>query len=158
MKKRILSFSKYIKETSIHENSKFSTIDPFSEEDWSEKEDLRVDYIGKKLFCLRGHNDISVGIFTDKNIGGYGIGIRGNYFSEREFKKAIKKEGDSLNRKLYTIDEIYDLIQDMGYDDINYGKKIIKNIIKKNRDNYASADPNLERREGVYVELDEIFD
>jgi hypothetical protein len=36
-------------------------------------------------------------------------------------------------------------------------EKIIK-IIKKTREGYCSANPDMERREGLYVELDEVFD
>jgi len=160
-------------------------IDPFEEEDWDEEDDMRMKYVGKKLFCLSshhsGHKGLNVGIFTDKNIGGdgYGIGIRGAYFTKTQFEEAIKKEekdtplrmngvirsyihryGDSLNRTLYTIDELDKLVKDIGYgnDLFDDGEEIIRKLIKKYRDFASSANPDGDRKAGVYVEMDEIFE
>ena len=79
-------------------------------------------YLGQPLFCLRtdfGTKDIDCGIFTDKNIGGYGIGYRGNYFDENDFIRAISKRGDLLGRKLYTMGEIPLLLKELNIKNIS---------------------------------------
>ena len=61
--------------------------------------ELLKSYVGTKVFVLRGKSSLDCGIFTDKNIGGYGKGIRGDYFyNDDEFKKALSEKGDSLKR------------------------------------------------------------
>ena len=111
---------------------------------------------------------LDVGILNNKNIGGMGIGfgIRGNFwYSEKELEDSITRKngkyrkGDSMGRCLYTIDEIDELLKDMGHETSLFddGKEVIFNLIKKNRDSYCSADPDGDRKEGLYVELEEIF-
>jgi hypothetical protein len=102
---------------------------------------------------------LDIGILNPKNVGGVGLGIRGNYFDEKAFEMAITKKGDWLGRKLYTLDEIDELLKDMGYGNqlFDDGKDLIVRKIKQTRDGYCSADPDGDRRAGLYVELDEIF-
>lgn len=119
------------------------------------------DYCGKILFCIRGgrfSNDLSCAVFTDKNMGGYGLGIRGDYFDKTDFNQAMRKDGDSLRRKLYTTDEIDLLIKDLGYENLSKPEqtKSILNALKEERDFTSSSNPNLERENGLYVELDDL--
>jgi hypothetical protein len=112
---------------------------------------------------------LDVGILNDQNIGGMGIGlgIRGNFWYRAEdLENAMSRKdnghgrkGDSMGRCLYTIDEIDELLKDMGYGNQLFedGKDIIYNFIKKTRESYCSADPNGDRKAGLYVELEEIF-
>jgi len=131
-------------------------------------------YIGKKLFVTRenhtGSISVDCGIFTNENIGGYGIGIKGDIFNENDFKNAISKKGDVLKRRLFTLDELNELFDYLKIDktldiygkeetlDIYEKEEMLKNLIKYERESYSSDDPDLEREKYVYVELDELFD
>lgn len=48
------------------------------------------NYVNIPLLCLR-YDELDAGLFTDKNLGHYGIGIRGDYFDQYNFEKALKK-------------------------------------------------------------------
>ena len=119
-------------------------------------------YLDSPLFCLRKNNSGSISldcsIFTDLNLGGYGCGFMGDYFDESDFVKAISKKGDSLRRKLFKKNELDQLIQELGIGDLSKeeGIKRIIDMIKKERSSYASADPDKERKMGLYIEMDEI--
>lgn len=117
------------------------------------------DYVWLPMFCTRDNRDLDISIFTDHNVSGYGLGLKGDYFDKHDFNKAISKVGDDLRRKLYTIDELDILLRDLG---INLPKpEAIKEIVrrvKETRDDYCTANPKWERDFGVYVELEEIED
>lgn len=121
---------------------------------------LMDEYLWLPLFCTRGGRDLDCGIFTDKNMSGYGIGIRGDYFNEFEFERAISKKGDSLKRRLYTASDVDIMIKDLGLENIERSEAVDKivNMIENTRKKYVSASPELERESGFYVELDEIKD
>lgn len=132
---------KYIKSYKIFESDKSSILDK---------------YVGTPLFCLR-NNSLDCRIFTDKNLGGYGIGLRGDYFNEWEFVDALGRIGDSLNRHLFEINELNELAYKIKISGSK--EELIDNIINKikgTRATYVSADPEGERKAGVYVELDEL--
>lgn len=116
------------------------------------------DYCGQILFCVRGGRSLSCAVFTDKNMGGYGLGIRGDYFDKSSFNQAMRKDGDSLGRKLYTIDDIYILIKDLGYENLSKPEqtKSILEKLEKTRNSYVSSNVRLERENGLYVELDDL--
>lgn len=144
-----------------------SDLDPYGEEDWNDELPTRQKYVGRKLLCLRLDLglELDCNIFTNKNVGGdgYGMGIRGNYFHEREFIDAIEKRGDGLKRFLYDPNNEEDmllLIRKLHLnerDSLDISKQKIIDLIKKTRDSFCSANPEREKREGVYVEIDDIF-
>lgn len=128
-------------------------------------DNLRKSFIGKKVFISRGFpiNSLDCGIFTNKNIGGYGIGIRGDiFYCDEEFRQALSKQGDCLKRRVFTIDNLDELKDLLGlnnelfnYDE--YFKQLVEDIIIKTRSHYSSADPEKERLKKVYVEIEDIF-
>jgi len=125
--------------------------------------DLMGEYVGKPLFCTRPMSksiSVNCGIFTNKNIGGFGLGIRGDYFDEVNFEAALSKKGDSLGRKLYTADEFDLLAKDLKLDTTDRERAInqIVDMIEMERGRMSSSKPDLERREGVYIELEQIKD
>lgn len=105
---------------------------------------------------------LDVGILNTDNIGGIvGLGLRGNFwYNEEDFRRAINKQGDMNGRKLYTLDEIDELLREMGYGNqlFDDGRELIREKIKQTRSSYSSSNPDGDRRAGLYVELDEIFD
>lgn len=129
-------------------------------------DNLRKSYVGKKVFISRGFpvRFLDCGIFTDKNICGYGKGIRGDYFySDDDFKNALSsKNGDYLQRKVFTVDTLSDLKNHLGlnnklFNSEKYFQEYVKDLITQTRNNYCSADPEKERAEKVYVEVEDIF-
>lgn len=118
------------------------------------------DYLWLPLFCTRNGRDLDCKIFNEKNVGGYGLGIRGDYFNESDFSLAMSKKGDSIGRRLYTPNESDILIKDLGLDNISKGDAVdrIVNMISGVRSSYTSSRPEVDINEGVYVELEEIKD
>ncbi len=120
------------------------------------------DYLWLPLFCIReftsGSRTLNCGIFNDQNLGGYGLGIRGDYFSQTDFEKAMSKKGDSVKRKLYTADELNILIKDLGFDNLSKDESIQKvvDMIKKDRGNHVSVDVKGDKYADLHVSLDEI--
>jgi hypothetical protein len=138
---------------------------------------------------------LDIGYLTEKNIGGFGKGIRGRYWSIDEFGLAQFKESLSHNLNLVerkkttsgsesvkylgenkfdnflfklgeeNIDYIREykdgLVEFLKRHDPNgvrdYGEKyyIIK-LIERARKSYCSASPDTERKNNVYVELDDL--
>lgn len=127
--------------------------------------ELRKKYVGKKVFVSRGFpvQMLDCGIFTDKNIGGYGKGIRGDYFySSANFEEALSNKGDCLRRRIFTMDTLHELKEHLGlnkqlFSSDDYFKEYVTELIKNTRNSYVSANPEKERLEGVYVELEDIF-
>lgn len=126
---------------------------------------LRKSYIGKKIFVSRGFpvTSLDCGIFTNKNLGGYGKGIRGDYFyTDEVFKKALSVKGDYLKRRVFTISNLNELknhlrLNNELFNSDEYFKQYVKDLIIKTRNSYCSADPKKERDEKVYVEIQDIF-
>ena len=59
----------------------------------SDKEINMDDYLWLDMFW----GDLDCRVFNDKNLGGYGLGISGDYFiNNNEFKRAITKKGTVL--------------------------------------------------------------
>lgn len=109
-----------------------------------EKKEIMNYYVGKIVICNSG-NSWDIGIFTDKNIGGYGVGIRGRYFSDFEFISSISLIG---NCKLYTLDNIS--LSGLSTDEL------ILNIVKT-RSSYCSDDPEYERKIGLRIEIEHCY-
>lgn len=120
---------------------------------------LMDEYLWLPLFCISSRS-LDCKIFTDKNLGGYGLGIRGDFFGEDDFKRAISKKGDCLGRKLYTASDVDILIKDLGLDNMSKEEAVdaIVDMISNTRKAYSSADPDWERENSTYIELDEIKD
>ena len=127
--------------------------------------ELLKSYVGKKVFVSRGFpvSSLDCRIFTDKNLGGFGEGIRGNYFlNDENFKKALSEKGDYLKRRVFTLDNLESLKEHLGlnkqiFNNDEYFKSFVKDLVIKTRNSYCSADPELERKEKLYVEIDELF-
>ncbi len=127
-----------------------------------DKSDNMSDYIGKIMFILVGEwKSLDCQVFTDKNIAGYGMGLRGRYYKnprdKDDFKSALGKIGDSCKYKLYTLDEIDLLIKELGYENLSKPEqtKSILEKIEKTRSG-VSGNPEKEKEMGLYVELDDL--
>ena len=136
---------KYLKNYKTFENREISMLDK---------------YVGTPLFCYRDDacGSLDCNIFTDKNVAGYGCGLRGDFFNEREFVDALGRIGDSLNRHLFEIDELDEISKKLRIDG-NSKEEIVDKVvdkIEKTRKSYCSANPDGDRRAGVYIELDEL--
>jgi hypothetical protein len=131
---------------------------------FSNKSDNMDDYCGKTMFILSEEwKSLDCKVFSDKNVAGYGLGLRGRFFinndmGKNDFKNALSKIGDSLKYKLYEIDEIDILIKDLGYDSLSKPEqtKSILEKIEKTRSSYVSVNPEKEKEMGLYVELDDL--
>lgn len=123
--------------------------------------DILKSYVGKKVFVTRDRHSLDCGIFTDKNLCGYGKGIRGDFWNDDiSFKQALSETGDYLNRRIFTIDTLNDLKKYLNLDtdsSDDYLKSYIKDLIIKTRNSYCSANPEKERAENVYVEIEDLF-
>ena len=136
---------KYIKNYKTFENKETSMLDK---------------YVGTPLFCFRDDawGSLDCSIFTDKNVAGYGCGLRGDFFNEREFVNALSRIGDSLNRHLFEINELDEIAKKLRI----YGKSKEETIdkivdkVEKTRKSYCSANPDGDREAGVFIELDEL--
>lgn len=113
----------------------------------------REELVNKPVFCVRD-GKLDCGIFTDKNLSGYGIGIRGNFFHDDELPFTTQ---DYLDRKLYlfTEDGVNDLCTDLGIPGDKKTKiDVIKGMMVSARKEYASAFPEGERNYGLYIEVE----
>lgn len=119
-------------------------------------------------YILRPYNNnngfsLDIGYFTDQNLGGFGKGIRGDYFYTIEGLKNALSGGDELGRCVFKIgdeEELLKLIYRNGwYSDMVEGQSgyeyLVEKIVKE-RKGYASADPDGDREIGVYFEISEL--
>lgn len=121
----------------------------------SRDSDIMDTYIGKPLIVTRRGHSIDCKIFTDQNIGGYGLGIGGDYFDSYDFERALTEGGDGLGRRLFKLSEIDRLSKFLGIDGTK--DEIIKEIIhriNRTRNSYVSWNPERDKNSGVYVDMD----
>lgn len=139
--------------------------------EWSEKFYQLIDRT-LPYYCVRRDMipiSIDIGYLTDKNIGGFGKGIRGNYWGADDvglnsFEKSLSpKDTDCLKRNLFKLGEEEELCKFLGdsYEkDIKYWGiyGFLLRMIENERKSYVSASPKVERDNFVYVELEDLED
>jgi hypothetical protein len=114
---------------------------------------LGEETVGKTLFCVRKGSysiSIDVAIFDKKGLnGGYALGVRGDFGLTTE--SLIEKKPDSCSRILYTVDEIDRLLTDY-----RLTKQALIDKIVYTRNGNCSDDPDLEKKNNVFVSIEEI--
>lgn len=137
--------------------------------DFAKVADLSLPY-----YCLRnnGYLSLDISYLTHKNVGGFGSGLRGNYWNISEiglenFKGCIERKKDSLNRILFKLGDesidysregLIDILKELDPKGVrDYGERYyIVELIRRARKGYCSDDPDGERKANVYVELDDL--